>query len=81
MPSLATQPSTVMSSPSVKVFRVHPWRVSALGAPPSHCHGVSVPSGPRASRYTQMCGFRHSTFVTGPLSVIGLLPSNWATNE
>src|SRR5688572_1496312 len=28
-----------------------------------------------------MCGFRHSTFVTGPLSVTGLSPSNSATNE
>src|SRR5262245_51684872 len=50
VPFLACQPSTMMSSPSVKVLRVHPCRVNALGAPPSHCHGVSFPSFSRTSR-------------------------------
>ena len=59
----------------------HPCLVRAFGAPPSHCHGVSFPSGPRASRYTQMCGLRHSTFVTGPVRVTGLFPSNSAAKE
>src|SRR6516162_1571325 len=61
--------------------RDQPLRVSVLGAPPSHCHGCTVPWSSFTSRYTQMCGFPHSIFVTAPVSVTGLFASNSAENE
>src|SRR3970040_2208786 len=64
VPFLARYPSMVSSEPSGSVLRLHPCRVNELGALPSHCQADTVPSALRASRYTQMCGLRHSTFVT-----------------
>src|SRR5437667_7445596 len=60
---------------------LQPFRVSVLGGPPSHCHGCGLPWSSLTSRYTQMCGLAHSTLVTTPLRVTGLLMSNSAAKE
>src|SRR5213593_3115997 len=80
-PSFASTPSIVISSPIFREFGPQPLRVSVLGGPPSHCQGCGPPLSSFTSRYTQMCGFAHSTFVTAPFSVMGLFASNSAAKE
>ena len=79
--SFAMKPSMVIGSPYFRESLLQPLRVSVLGAPPSHCHGCTLPCASFTSRYTQMCGFIHSSFVTAPVSVTGLFASNSAANE
>ena len=79
--SFARKPSIVTASPYFRESLPQPFRVRVLGAPPSHCHGCTLPWASFTSRYTQMCGFIHSSFVTAPVSVTGLFESNSAANE
>src|SRR6476659_9600528 len=51
------------------------------GAPSSISQFTTLPLASVTSMYSRPCGLIHSTFVTGPLSVIGLLRSYCAENE
>jgi hypothetical protein len=80
-PSFAWKPSTTISSPGVSAPFVRPRRYSTFGVPASIPQRSTLPSGFFTSMRIQVCGFIHSTFVTTPLSLIGLVPSNSAANE
>src|SRR5262249_18524534 len=67
--------STVIWSPIFKVFRFHPARVSAFGLPISSVHVFIWPFWSFASMYNMACGFVHSTLLTVPVRVTGLVQS------
>src|SRR5271170_7036338 len=79
--SFASQPSMVSWSPGLMELLLQPLRVNVLGGPPSHCQATTLPFWSFTSRYIQMCGLVHSSFVSVPWRVIGLSPLNSAANE
>src|SRR5581483_4681454 len=65
---------------------VKPWRMRALGEPPSIIHSCVVPSGFFTATWNQVCGFTISIFTTVPRNLTGLLESNsavkaWCANS
>jgi hypothetical protein len=78
---VAAVSSIVTTSPTFMASRVQPSRMRKFGLPISIAQLMTWPVSSFTSMCTWMCGFAHSIFVTGPVSVIGFLPSNTAENE
>src|SRR5437588_7416304 len=80
-PSLAREPFTVTVSPILMAFLVQPFLSNIAGEPSSISQFSSLPLASFASTKMRAWGLIQSSFVTGPLSVIGLLRSYCAANE
>ena len=80
-PSFAKDPFTVTVSPIFREFRDQPRRSNPAVDVNSISQFATLPLASFASMKKRACGLIHSTFVTGPVSVAGLLRSNCAANE
>src|SRR5947207_6455812 len=81
LPFLARIPSRTISSPTFTDSCVKPARFMALGEPSSHSHFSTVPLAFLTSMKSQAWGFRQSSLVSVPVSVMGFFWSNSAARE
>src|SRR5262245_60184302 len=80
-PSFATNPFTVTVSPILSEFRVQPFLINIAGGPSSTSQLMILPLWSFTSTKKRACGLIQSTFVTGPVIVLGLLRSYCAAKE
>src|SRR5215831_13167663 len=70
-PSLAREPATVTGSPTFKEFLDQPRRMSMAGAASSTSQFTGLPLASFTSMKKRAWGLIQSTFVTGPVRVVG----------
>src|SRR5262249_19211997 len=78
LPSRAAIPSTVTTSPTLTVFRVHPWRRRSTVLSSSIAQFAVRPPGSATLMNTCACGLAQSTAVIAPRSVNRFALSNFA---